>query len=75
MYAEGTQILYPQARLRTSAESDCEHHSSLPFIIALQSNTSFEKHIIILLYAKTNLTFGNNSEPKINNPSTVDGVL
>lgn len=71
MFAEDTQILYPQARLRTSGESDCEHHSSVPFIIALQSNMSFEKHTIILLYAKTNLTFGNSSEPKINNSSTV----
>ena len=66
-----TQILYPQARLRTPDERDCEHHSSVPCIIDLQSNMSFEKHIIILLYAKTNLTSGNSSEPNINNSSTV----
>lgn len=66
-----TQILYPQARLRTSGESDCENRPSVPCIIDLQSNMSFEKHIIIILYAKTNLTFGNSSEPNINNSSTV----
>jgi hypothetical protein len=47
-----------------------KHHSYVPCTIYHQSDTSFERRII-LIYAKTNLSFGNSFEPNINNFSTV----
>ena len=55
--------------MRASGKSDCEHHSCVPCTWSHQSNMPFERHILI--YAKTNLSFGNSSEPNINNFSTV----